>query len=228
LEGLVIDVPLDPKSIIPDVSFVAGTWMDWNPGYDLTRNKEDFNEFDWFISANAKVGKDWKVGAQYVEFISPQKAFITEKNLEFSAAFDDSAYLKSFSLQPYAKLFYALNGDSTVVVGKRGGTYDIELGVSPSIDLHPYNVPLIVSAPTWVTVGPSSFWGGGGSVGVFATGLKASYPLPLAAGAGPWSLYADYHYYDLINNRLVLAEKLLNGRSDQGISLGTVGLSLGF
>jgi hypothetical protein len=229
LDGLVLDVPLDPKSIIPDVSFVAGTWSDWNPDYDPARNKESFNEFDWFIGGNAKIGQDFKAGVQYVEFISPQKAFVTEKNLEFSLYFDDSHYLKTITLQPYAKLFYAMSGGSTVVVGKAGGTFDVELGAVPTWDLHGSGVPIVLSAPTWVTVGPSDFWGGDGNTGVFSTGLKATLPLSaIPASAGHWSVYGSYQYYRLVNDRLILAESLLNGKSDRDLSLFSVGLSLGF
>jgi hypothetical protein len=228
LDGLVLDVPLDPKSIVPDISFVGGTWTDWNPGYDQTRNAESFNEFDWFIEADAKIGKDWKASVNYGQFISPQKAFATESNLEFALHFDDSAYLKAFSLQPYVKLFYAMSGGSTVVVGKAGGTYDVELGISPSLDLHRYNVPVVLSVPTWVTVGPTEFWGGGGNAGVFSTGLKASYAIPAPAAAGHWNVYAAYQYYNLVNSRLILAESLLNGKTDRNLSLFSVGVGLGF
>ena len=228
LDGLVLDVPQNPKGVITDVSFSAGTWTDWNPGYDPKLNKETFNEFDWFVGANAKVGKDWTAGVQYVEFISPQQAFVTEKNVEFSLAFDDSDYLKPISFKPYAKLFYAASGGSTVVVGKAGGVFDAELGMAPTLDLHPYGAPLILSAPTWVTVGPSDFWGGGGDVGVFSTGLKAAYPIPAPSTAGHWAVYGAYQYYNLINDRLVLAETLLNNRSDRNVNLWSVGVSLGF
>jgi hypothetical protein len=228
LDGLVVDVPLDPKSVVSDIAFVAGTWMDWNPGYDTLRNKEAFNEFDWFVGANAKVGQDWKIGATYGEFISPQQAFVTEKNLEFNVNFDDSRYLKALSVQPYVKVFYAISGDSTVVVGKRGGTFDVEIGGSPSLDLHKAGLPVVLSAPTWITLGPSSFWGGG-STGVFSTGLKATVPLSsVPAAAGHWAVYGAYQYYDLINDRLVLAEKLLNGKSSRDLSLFSIGLNLGF
>jgi hypothetical protein len=229
LDGLVLDVPLDAKAAVSDVSLVAGTWSDWNPGFDPTRNKQGFNEFDWFFGANAKVEKDWTVGVQIGQFISPQNAFKTETNLEFSLAFDDSAYLKTITFKPYVKLFYALSGDSTVVTGKHGGTYDVEIGAAPTLDLHPHGAPIILSAPTWITVGPEGFWGhGGGNAGVFSTGLKATYPLPLPPTAGHWSIYGAYQYYNLINDRLVLAETLLNGKSARSLNLYMVGIGLGF
>jgi hypothetical protein len=51
------------------------------------------------------------------------------------------------------KLFYAASGDSTVVTGKMG---NIEIGAVPTLDLNTYGVPVVLTAPTWVTVGPSS------------------------------------------------------------------------
>jgi hypothetical protein len=229
LDGLVVDIPLDPKAFINDLSWVGGIWSDWNPHYDPSRNKEVFNEFDWFFGPTIALGKDWKLGGTIGQFISPQQAFKTETNLEFTLNFNDSNYLKTLTFSPYIKLFYNLAGSSTVVVGKTGGSFDIELGASPSLDLHRYKLPLIVSVPTWLTVGPSDFWGGGGSVGVFATGVKLTYPITaIPAAAGHWALYGSYQYYNLINDRLVLAESLLNGKTDRGLSVFSIGINLGF
>ena len=229
LDGLVLDIPQDPSGPITDLSLVAGTWTDFNPGH-RPPNTQALNEFDWFVGANVKIGQDWNAGVQYVEFISGPSAFKTEKNLEFSLAFDDSKYLKTIQLKPYVKLFYAITGDSTVVTGKRGGTFDVEIGATPTWDLSPYSIPLTLSAPTWVTVGPESFWGaGGGNAGVFSTGVKATYALKLPPAAGHWSVYAGYQYYHFINDRLVLAQSILNpGLTGRDAHLFQVGLGLGF
>lgn len=228
LNGLVIDVPQDPSATITDVSFVAGTWSDFNPGFK-SPNTQAMNEFDWFVSGNVKIGKSLSAGAQYVEFISAPGAFKTEKNIEFSLGFDDSSYMKPVAIHPYAKFFWAMTGDSTVVVGKRGHTFDVEIGAVPTFDLHPYNVPVVLTAPTWITVGPKSYWGGDDNVGVFTTGLKATYALPTPPAAGHWSVYAGYQYYNLVNDRLRLAESILNnGKTDRSLHLFQVGVGLGF
>lgn len=225
LGGLVIDMPPKPGGTITDFSVSAGTWMDFNPHFKAP-NTQTLNEVDWFVGANVKLGQDWKAGAQYVEFISAPGAFNTEKNLELSLAFDDSKYLKPVSLQPYVKVFYAMDGDSTVVLGKKGGTYDVEVGATPSLNLK----PVILSMPTWVTLGPKSYFGGGGTVGVVSTGLKVSYPLAtVPKSAGSWTLYAGYQYYHLANKKLVQAQSLLNpGKSDKDLNLFQAGVSLGF
>jgi len=224
LNGLVVDFPQDPAGTITDVSLVGGTWTDFNPDY-AAPNTQVLNEFDWFVGVNAKIGKDVTAGVQYVEFISAPGAFKTEKNLEFSLAYNDK--LSPISINPYVKLFYAMDGDSTVVVGKRGDTYDVEIGATPTWDLKAYDIPLTLSMPSWITVGPEDFWGGGGNAGVVSTGLKASYPLP--TNAGHWSIYGGYQYYHLINDRLVLAQSILNnGKNDRDVHLFQVGLGLGF
>lgn len=228
VDGLVLDFAQKPGGLFSDVAVVGGTFMDWNPDYSPLHNKEGFNEFDWFVGVNGKIGKDWKVGAQYVEFISPQNAYVTEQNVELSLAFDDSSYLKPINFQPYVKVFLATAGGSTVVTGRHGGTFDVEIGAVPNVDLHGHNIPIILSAPTWITVGPSSFWGGGGNAGVFSTGLKATYPLKLPATAGHWAVYADAQYYHLINDQLVLAESILDGKSERDLGLFSIGVTLGF
>ena len=222
LGGLVMDFPQDPSSAVTDVSVVVGSWVDFNPGHEAP-NTRTLNEYDWFVGVNAKFGDKWKAGVQYVEFISGQSAFETEKNVEFSLSYSDG--LKPVTINPYAKLFYSLDGDSTVVTGKRGDTYDVEIGAVPTVSLD----PVVLSAPTWVTVGPKSFWGGDKNVGVFSTGLKASLPLKLPDSAGHWSVYAGYQYYHLINDNLVLAQSILNrGETDRDVHLFQVGIGFGF
>ena len=65
-----------------------------------------------------------------------------------------------------------------------------------------------LKAPTYVTVGPSSFWNGGfggssGSVGMFTTGLTAVMPLSwMPAQYGHWYAKAGFQWYDIINTSL--------------------------
>lgn len=227
LSGLVVAFPGDPDGFVTSTAVFGTLWADFNPGYKPP-NTQSFNEFDWSIGASATLRKNWKVGVEYVQFISGPGAFDTEKNLEFSLAYSDN--LKPVSINPYVKLFYAMEGDSTVVVGHRGDTYDVEIGATPTIDLKDHGIPLVVSAPTWITVGPEDFWGGGGNAGVFSTGVKVSYPFTkIPASAGSWSLFAGYQYYHLINDRLVLAQSILNpGDTDRNVHTWQFGVSMGF
>jgi hypothetical protein len=212
--------------LTPDTSVVVGTWNDININNQHDPYVEAWNEFDWFIGANTNIGK-WTLGLQYVEFISPPNNFVTEKNAELSVAYNDGAAGDAFAWKPYAKWFYAISGDSTVVLGKRGGTYDVELGVTPTWKTS----GVIVTFPTWVTVGPDEYWGGdNGNVGVASVGVNVKYPLPVPQQFGKWAVDVGVQYYHLVNDSLVDAQVLTVGKSkgDSNLVLGSIGIGFGF
>jgi hypothetical protein len=157
LNGLVVDAYSNPAAPLDDIALVAGIWNDIDSGQN-GKTVGPWNEFDWFAGANFEIQKIWTFGSSYVAFLSPPGNFAAEHNLEFSLKLDDSSLLAPISLHPYAKLFYEFSGPSVVVTGKGAGTFYVELGVVPTLDLHPYNVPATLTAPTWLSVGPSDFW----------------------------------------------------------------------
>ena len=75
---------------------------------------------------------------------------------------------------------------------------------------------MTLKAPTYVTVGPSSFWNNygstlfgasSGSVGMFTTGLTAIMPLTfMPAQYGHWYAKAGFQWYDIINTALQNAD----------------------
>jgi hypothetical protein len=232
LDGLVLDFAR-PSTTFSDFSLSAGTWTDFNPGYE-SGNKNAVNEVDLFVGMNGTFFKDFKAGAQYVVFTSPQRAFHDENNVELSLAFDDSAYLTPLSIQPYIKYFRAVSGSSTVVTGRKGDTYDVEIGAVPKLDLHPYAIPIILTVPSWFTVGPTNYWGGTSNFGVVSTGLKATYPLGIIpSNYGHWYLDTGIQYYHELNSQLLLAQTLV-GTAQPGTNehrnffVWSVGFGLGF
>jgi hypothetical protein len=213
------------------VAFHGGTWLDINPGYSKADgNITAVNEFDYFFGVDYDIVPNVNVGVEYSEFISGQTsvAFKNEHNIEFSVKYKDSPD-KGFTINPYGKLFWAAwSKSSTVVLGKAGGTFDIELGAVPTVKTG----ALTLSAPTWVTVGPKSYWGTGaakdGNVGVITTGLKASTPLSFGGGAHA-SVYAFGQYYHLVNDNLVTAKAILNsGDHKRNHVVFGAGMSFGF
>ena len=232
LNGLVGDVFHDPGSPIDDVSLVAGIWNDIDSGQN-SLTVGPWNEFDWFVGTNFEIQKIWTFGVSYVAFLSPPGNFSAEHNVEFSLKLDDSALLAPISLHPYVKLFYEFAGPSVVVTGKGAGTFDVELGAVPTLDLHPYSVPATLTAPTWVTVGPSDFWGGGGNVGVFSTGFTTTFPLDgVPKRYGSWNFHFGLQYYHEVNNKLLVAQTLLGtagtGSGHRDIAVGFAGIGLNF
>ncbi|MET0179408.1 MAG: hypothetical protein ABW194_02855 [Novosphingobium sp.] len=237
-EGATIQILNGVVAVSPGgVAFHAGTWTDINPGYSRADgNITAVNEFDFFFGVSGEIAPRLKAGVEYVQFISgqPSVAFQDERNIEFSLKYSDGAPDAAFTVNPYAKVFWAFDSkSSTVVLGKRGGTFDVELGAVPTYKTG----NLTLSAPTWITVGPKSYWGSdsnralgiaveGENFGVFSTGLKGSVPLGILEGA---SAYAHVQYYHLINDNLVLAKALLNsGANDRDHVVFGGGLSFGF
>lgn len=221
LMGLVLDLYKDPNGFINKVSFTGGTWNDlWSEQHNVAVGA--WNEFDWFIGADVVFAKDWTFGAQFIQFLSPPGNFRTESNVEFSLKYSDKGFgVLPFAINPYVKLFWAADGDSTVVVGDKGNTYDVEIGMVPTFDFKKYGTPLVLTAPTWVTVGPASYWNRGvtgcgpfafspcetSNAGVFSTGLKGTMPLAFVpARLGKWYVDAGVQYYHLINDSLLLAQ----------------------
>ncbi len=232
LNGLVLNTYHNPVSPLDDVSLVAGIWND----IDSAGNGKTvgaWNEFDWFVGANFEFYKIWELDLSYVAFLSPPGNFAAEHNLEFTLKFDDSGFLAPISLHPYTKLFYEFAGPSVVVTGKGAGTFYVEFGAVPTLDLHPYNAPATLTAPSWVSVGPSDFWGGGGNVGLVSTGLTSTWPLDIVPKQyGNWNIHFGVQYYHLINNRLLLAQTLIGtagtGPGHRDVVVGLCGFGLNF
>jgi hypothetical protein len=248
LMGLVLDAYKDKKGWISDISFTGGVWNDfWSQQHNAV--VDAWNEFDWFVSMNVKFAQNWSGGIQYIEFISPPHSFPgVERNIEFSLAYDDSPWNMTLPLHPYAKLFWAVSGPSTVVLGKAGGTFDVELGLVPTLDLNKSGIPVVLTAPTWVTVGPTTYWNNGATgcgvsvftpcaasnAGVFSTGLTGKSPITfIPKRLGSWYVDAGFQYYHIINNSLLLAQTITGtapnyAGAHQDIFVGFGGIGMGF
>ena len=248
LAGLSADVYKSKTGFINSVSVYSYVWNDlWSK--QNNSKVGSWNEFDWAVGMSVKFAQNWRFGVEYVEFLSPPGNFSIERNIEFTLAYDDSGWWGGgpFTLNPYVKLFYAVSsGSSTVVVGKAGGTYDVELGIVPTLDMKRYlGIPLTLSAPTWVTVGPSDYWNVGGNpcgatlcstdnVGVFSTGLTAKLALEwVPARYGKWYAKAGFQYYNFLNDNLQLAQVTTLGlvsfdQTHKDATVGFAGVGFGF
>lgn len=230
LNGLVLTTPIG-------LTFHAGTWVDINPGFSRADgNITAVNEFDYFVGVDGNIAKNLNLGVEYSQFISgqPSVAFKTERNIEFALKYSDNPE-GALSLNPYAKLFWAFSSkSSTVVLGKAGKTFDVELGAVPTYKMK----GITFSAPTWITVGPKSYWGRNdgpltrpdGNVGVISTGIKGAVPLSfLGSGGAKASLYGFVQYYNLVNDNLLRAKGLLNsGASNRDHFVFGTGINFGF
>jgi hypothetical protein len=237
VNGLTFSLYKDQNTWINSFSVTAGTFNDlWSKQNSVTGLASattpgqfdavgSWNEFDWWVSADWTVARYWKIGVTYITFLSPPGNFRQERNVEPYIRFDDGALTGwAFTINPYVKLFYAISGGSTVVTGNFGNTYDVEIGMVPTLDLKKITgTPLTIAAPTWVTVGPTSYWNRGvtgcgptttiepcslSNAGVFTTGLALKETLDwlIPTRWGIWYAKGGFQYYHIINDSLLLAQ----------------------
>jgi hypothetical protein len=187
-----------------------------------------FRELDWWGGTNLTLQDGIVLGVEFSQFVSPKAAYTTDSNIEFSVVVPPITVTPAFSISPYAKLFWNAAGASVTVTGKEG-QFDVELGLHPVYDLTGQGIPLTLSFPTWVTVGPSDFWGGGGGFGVFTTGVSAKTPLSfIPTRYGVWYADAGAQYYHLINSELLVAQTDLGVHQQRDVFAGTFGIGFGF
>ncbi|MBS0654554.1 MAG: hypothetical protein JSR46_02150 [Verrucomicrobia bacterium] len=217
--GLSLDLYKNTSTFVNNVSLFGFIWNDIQ-GRQHDHYVGYWNECDWGVGTNVTFAKHALFGVQFLEFLSPPHHFSTERNIEFLLAYDDSHLIAPVSFQPYAKLFWTVSGDSTVVTGKRGHTYDVELGLVPTWDLRTYGYGVTLTAPTWVTTGPANFWNGGKlglknertKFGVFSTGLRSEIAIScIPKSLGSWYFDVGFQYYRLINDNLLQAQTVTLG-----------------
>jgi hypothetical protein len=224
LTGLSFDLYRNPNGALNKVSLYGGTWNDiWTEQHHPTAGS--WNEFDWFVGAKTTFLQNWTATLEYVEFLSPPGNFTTERNIHFTIGYDDSSWGMPIAVKPYVKFWYELDGTSNVVTGANGGSsgsYYVEFGMVPTLDLKKYGAAVVLTAPTWVSVGPSGYWNRGitgcgsattacatGNAGVFSTGLTATAPLTFVPpNYGQWYVKGGFQYYNLLNDSLRLAQTL--------------------
>jgi hypothetical protein len=221
--GLSLDVYKSPTGFINSFSVFAGIWNEaWSSPPDGVRK---WQEMDWWAGFSVGFAQHWKLSVQYLEFVFPS-GLQTAQNYVFTLGYDDSHWGLPFTINPYVTLFYNYKSSSTVVYGKRGETYRVEIGVVPTLNLQrTANIPLTITVPTSVTVGPSEFWNrNDGTTNVcgptdslpcelsnlafVTTGLQGKYLLSefIPRRLGTWYVKAGVQYYHIFNDALLAAQ----------------------
>ena len=179
-------------------------WNDINTAQQ-SKTAGYWNEMDPFATVDVTFLKNFELSVTYTPFLSPPGGFRPEHNVETKFAFNDTDYLHDFSLHPYVKYFYEIKGPSTVVLGRNGGTYDVEIGIQPTYTFKEISAyPVTFTFPAFVTVGPKSYWGsrnspigpGTQNFGTFQVAVNASVPLSfIPVRYGYWHADAGVTYY---------------------------------
>ena len=105
-------------------------------------------ELDAYIGVGVDFANNWSGSVSYVALTSPNSAFATVKELDFSLSFDDSGLFggesSSFSgLQPSMTIAWELDGQSDG--GADEGIY-LEVGIEPAFDIQLVSVSFPIVA----------------------------------------------------------------------------------
>ena len=221
--GLSLDIYKNPTGFINSFSLFGGIWNEiWSSPPAGART---WQEMDWWVGGSVGFAKFYSLAVQSLQFEFPGGGQ-TARMVVVSLGANDATWGLPIALNPYVNWFYNYTGGSTVVLGKTSSTYRVELGIKPTISMKPYwNIPLSFTFPTWVTVGPSSYWNRGdatafrcgtlsngpcssGSTGLMSTGLQAKLSLEslVPKRLGNWYLKGGVQYYRITNDTLLGAQ----------------------
>lgn len=215
--GLSADVYKNKSGFINTITVYGGVWNDlWSAQNNPIVGS--YNEIDWWAGGKVRFAKDWIIDAQYIEFLSPPHNFSTERHVTAALTYDDTSWKLPVQLKPYIRGWYETSGPSDVTTGRGGGSGYVEFGATPTFDATKLGWGVILTAPTWVSVGPKNYWTasaatvcgtigspcGTSNAGLFSTGLLATIPLTwIPKNFGNWSVRGGFQYYHLLNDYLL-------------------------
>jgi hypothetical protein len=228
-----IVVPVGDVGFMKNLAVIGGVWNSINTNQD-DPNVGAWNEMDFFLSLTAGVAPGVTATLTYGAWNFPQSTINkpeTEHNIDLKIAYADKWFGPDFSINPYVDLFWAVAGSSTVVQGATGQTGYAEIGIVPTFKFKgPGDLPtMLVTVPTYVSVGGSEYWGGESNFGVFSAGLNLSIPLNFVPGRyGSWHVDVGAQYYNFLNGTLLDSGTILSGNTDRNFVRGYVGVGMSF
>ena len=232
--GLVF--PVGDLGLFKNFTVVGGIWNNFNSAQD-DPFVGPWNECDFFISFSATILDSISLTLTYSPWYSPPHAFHTEQNMDLKVQYDDSKLWgkSGLSLNPYVDFWWAIAGDSTVILGRKGNTGYIEPGIVPTYTIKSMPAyPVTLTFPMYVQIGPDSYWDRSGAfsnqnIGLFSVSANATMPLsfiPVRYGHWHGDLGVTYDY--LINNALLHAGTIASGNTNHNVVIGTIGFGVNF
>lgn len=228
-----IVVPVGDVAFVKNLAVITGVWNSINTAQD-DPNVGAWNEMDFFFSLAGGVGPGLTATLTYGAWNFPQSTTNkpeTEHNIDLKIAYADKWFGDAFSVNPYVDLFWAVAGSSTVVQGATGQTGYVELGIVPTFKLKGLAdlPPILITVPTYFSVGPSEYWGGDSNFGVLSVGLNLSLPLNFIPGRyGSWHFDVGAQYYNFLNGTLLDSGTILSGNTERNFVRGYVGVGMSF
>ncbi|MDX2131576.1 MAG: hypothetical protein SFY69_05965 [Planctomycetota bacterium] len=209
------------------LSVKAGMWNSYHGTSTGSSTGDSFikhwYEADIYAGFGLATG-EWAFDLRYIWYTSPNDAFGTVDEIDFSVAYDDTEHLGAWALKPAVTLATELG--SNAADGARKGTY-LQVGVSPGFSIDEGALEgVAVTFPAAVGLSLSNYYEGTGgendAFGFASIGVKVSVPIPTDPTWGSWTASAGVQVLFLGD-----AAETLN-RGDTTEVIGTVGVSATF
>jgi hypothetical protein len=177
----------------------VGTWNDVQdttvPGANGKWYESDiYGGVTWGLPHN------FKLDTIYTLYTSPSDAFKTIGELGAKLAYDDSAFMKEhnvpFALQPYVAYYWETFNDTPDTDLRQYA----EVGLTPTVPVG--ETKLTATFPLVLGLSPDGYYtdsdGSNDPFGTWSVGAFLSYPLPLAAKWGAWTITGGVTYVQLL------------------------------
>ncbi len=217
------------EGALESVTANGGIWnsLHSGPSGSGTDGRGPWYEADYYGSVTFKIG-NWKPGALYTSYTSPNDFFGTVHEVAGVLAYDDSA--SAFPLNPKAIVAFEVHGETlesgrqaSADGGEKKGTY-LELGARPSVLLVDHGrYPLTLAVPVKIGLSLKDYYEGptgSNRFGFFDLGGIASVPLAFLNGKSTWEAHGGVDILWLGDNN-----RLLNG-GDRVKPIFVMGLSV--
>ena len=173
------------KGALKGVTANFGNWNSFHSGPSGSGGHDSpWYEADYYGSVTFALG-NWKPGALFTSYTSPNNVFKTVNELAAVVAYDDSR--SAFPLSPKAIVAFELSGQADA--GTKQGTY-LELGIRPSVKLTGGKTPLSAAIPAKIGLSLKDYYegaSGDSTFGYFDTGAIASVAIPV--GKTSWEIH---------------------------------------
>ena len=233
--GLVF--PLEDVSVFKKVAFVGGIWNSIDTAEAGNARVGPWDEMDIFLGFNATVADNFGLALTYGAWNFPQSGGPdTEHVMDLKVSYDDSKWWSNgWALHPYADIFWSIAGASNVILGRRGDTGYLELGIVPTYTWKASaEYPITFTFPTYFSVGPKNYWDATGAItnshlGVFSASANASMPLAfIPTKYGFWHADLGFTYDYLMNDALLAAGGIASGNDNHNVIIGSLGFGVNF
>ena len=191
------------KGAITSVTATGGVWNSVHSEQTGASGDGADNWYEADLYGGASVGffETLEMGVSYIAYTSPNDAFATVQEVDFSFGFDDGDLLGPLALSPSATL--AVETENTAF-GEDEGVY-LELAVEPGLTLgEDRRYPVSLSLPLTLGLGPDDYYEAGGdedTFGYFDGGIVAAIPLAfIPEEYGAWKASAGAHFLALGGN----------------------------